>query len=313
VNRYGPDPKEAAAIAKRSGCKIARSEQLHDGSWAHRIICSSHRHKVRFLANLAEYDSRLPDIRRLAERVTAGAKDTRAQAAALQRFVQQAVTFTPEAVETFSPTWRTLEHGLGDCDDSSRALLAMMRSLGMPAALRTIPELGDTRAPRHVAPVLRHGSDWIWLEPSIAAHFGEHPQRAARRLRSARADLGGRADLAAVSPEEGISIGLTPEQSTLFGGAALSVFASLAAPSIAPAALAIGGAAAGYGATAFPLVRDFETADGRPCSTWLPGVEEGSEHAAACERAFGRLRARNAAIGAVAGGLAGLIVSRWTA
>lgn len=313
MNRYGPDPQQVAEIAKASGCTVKASERLHDGSWSHRVECSTHRHKVRLLANLAEYDAQLPDIRRLAEKVAAGAPDARSQAAALQRFVQNAVTFTREPVETFSPTWRTLEHGIGDCDDSSRALLALCRSLGLPAALRTIPELGSLRDPTHVAPVLRDGGDWVWLEPSIAARFGEHPQHAARRLREDRADIGGRESLAAISPDDGITIGVTPEQATLLGGAALSVFASLAAPSIAPAAMAIGGAATGYAATAFPFLRSFETDDGRQCSTWLPGVEEDEQHGIACERRYGRLRARNAAIGAAAGGLAGLLLSRWSA
>jgi hypothetical protein len=247
----------------------------------------------------------LPDIRRLAERLTAGARSTRDQAARLQRFVQQRVTFTKEAVETFSPTWRTLEHGLGDCDDSSRALLALTRSLGMDTALQTIPELGSAKAPSHVAPVLTDGGEQFWLEPSIAARFGEHPQRAARRLKSSRSELGG---LGAVDPEAKIEISLTTEQRVLLSGSALSALVAMVAPQVAPAALAIGGGAAGYAATAFPFLRDFETEDGDTCSTWLPGVEEGDEKGIACEKRFGYLRARNAAIGAAAGALAGWLL-----
>jgi len=312
MNRYGPDPKEAAEIAKASGCRIARSEQLHDGSWSHRILCNSHAAKVRFLANLAEYDSRLPDIRRLAERVAAGAPNARAQAAALQRFVQQRVTFTKEPQETFSPTWRTLEHGLGDCDDSSRALLALARSLGLPAGLRTVPELGSA-VPTHVAAALRDGEEWIWLEASIPARFGEHPQHAARRLKSERPDIAkGLQGLA--QPEAEIALHFTPQQKVLFGGALLATLASFAAPTIAPAALAIGGAAIGYGGTEYPMLREFE-ANGFTCDTFLPGVFEKEEpgQAAACEKQWGYLKARNAAIGAVAGGLAGWALRRWKA
>lgn len=312
MNRYGPDPDEAKKIAKASGCSVARSERLHDGSWAHEVNCRSHAAKVRFLANLAEYDSRLPDIRRLAERVAAGAPNARAQAARLQQFVQKAVTFTKEPRETFSPTWRTLEHGLGDCDDSSRATLALARSLGLTAGLRTIPELGQA-VPTHVAAVLKDGAEWIWLEASIPARFGEHPQHAARRLKAERPDLAGQLSGLA-QPEAEIALHFTPQQKVLFGGAVLATLASFAEPTIAPAALAIGGAAVGYGGTEFPMLRKFE-ADGFECDTFLPGVFEDEQpgQAAACERQWGYLKARNAAIGAVVGGLAGWVLLRWAA
>lgn len=313
MNRYGPTPREAAAIAKASGCKLVRTEQLHDGTFAHEIACDSHKDKVRFLANLAEYDAQLPDLRRLAERIVAGASTTAEQAARLQTFVQRRVTFTPEVRETFSSTWRTLEQGLGDCDDSSRALLALMRSLGMAAGLKTIPDLAGTEDPVHVAPVLRQGASWVWLEPSIPAQFGEHPQAAARRLKSNRAELG------ALNPDDdqpdddngkGLEVKFAPDQVMAFVGAGMAVISAMVYPPAAPALLTIGGAAAGFGVTRVPFMWEFQLPDGYVCSAWLPGVEEegrGQE----CERRFSYLKGRNVAIGAALGALAGFVMRRW--
>ena len=159
-----------------------QSNQLHDGSWAHRIECRSHRAKVKFLANLAEYDSRTPDVRRAAERIVAGAKNGQQQIEALHRHVRDHVTFTRERVETFSPTMYTLDMGIGDCDDTARALMALLRSLGFEAGVQTLPEAQTGRVPLHVAAQVKHNGRWQWLETTIKAEPGEHPMAAARRL-----------------------------------------------------------------------------------------------------------------------------------
>jgi transglutaminase-like putative cysteine protease len=150
---------------------------------------------VRFLANLAEYDAHTPDVRRAAERVVAlaGARSALDQAAALHRYVRDRVTFTFEPRETFSPTMRVLELGLGDCDDSARALLALLRSLGHTAGLQTLPCYDGSAdyEPTHVACVVRTERGWQWLEATIAAEPGEHPQLAANRLGvRGRGDIG---------------------------------------------------------------------------------------------------------------------------
>jgi hypothetical protein len=160
--------------------------------------------------------------------------------------------------------------------------------------------------------VLKEGNEWIWLEASIPANFGEHPQHAARRLKAERPDIAaGLSGLA--QPEAAIELHFTPQQKVLFGGAVLAAVTAFAAPTVAPAALAIGGAALGYGGTEFPLLRKFK-ADNFECDTFLPGVfdEEKPGQEAACERQWGYLKARNAAIGAVAGALAGWMLMRAT-
>lgn len=196
MNRYGPDADEAARIAEHAGCRIVESYQLHDGSWAHDIRCESNASKVKFLAELAEYDAHVPDVRRLAELVVqrAGATTPIDQAAALHAFVRDGVTFTKEIRETFSPTMRTIELALGDCDDSARALLALLRTLGHRAGLETIPPWRDADAynPVHVAAQLWTPTGWQWLETTIAAEPGEHPLEAKQRLGvTGREDIAG--------------------------------------------------------------------------------------------------------------------------
>lgn len=146
---------------------------------------------MRFLANLAEYDSQTPDVRRAAERIVAGERTQLGQIKALHRRVRDGVTFTRERVETFSPTMRTLEQNIGDCDDTARALMALLRSLGFEAGVQTLPELATGKTPKHVAAQVKHDGRWQWLETTIKGEMGEHPMAAARRLGiTTRSDLG---------------------------------------------------------------------------------------------------------------------------
>ena len=186
MKRYGPTTEELRAICAAAGCKLVAAEPVYDGTVSHRVECGTTANKVHLLAMLAEYDARTADVRRVAERVaqlTGG--DPWPTIVALHAGVRDTVRHIGEITETFSPTMRTLELGIGDCDDSARALLALLRALGFKAALRT---LGNP--PRHVAAVVWHDGEWRWLETTIAAAPGEHPIEAKKRLQ-----LEGRDDL----------------------------------------------------------------------------------------------------------------------
>lgn len=177
-----PPQRVLESICAASGCTAGEAIELFDGTVARRASCRSPMAKVQLLANLAEWEARnLPDVRRLAETVAAPATSRRGQVEALHRFVRDRVTFTGEPIEIFSPTLHTLERGLGDCDDSARALLALLRSLDIRAGLRVLPE-PQRGNPVHVAAVAFDGEEWIWLETTIAAEPGEHPAAAAGRL-----------------------------------------------------------------------------------------------------------------------------------
>lgn len=175
-------PAETSRVARSAGCRVLEQVDLYDGNTAFEIDCRTHANKVRMLSALADLDAELPDVRRLAENVTAGLRTDDERATALHSYVKSRVAFVREKRETFSPTLRTLEIGQGDCDDSARALMALVRALDIPCRLETLPERATGKVPLHVAAQVQLGGAWEWLETSIDARAGEHPIRAARRL-----------------------------------------------------------------------------------------------------------------------------------
>lgn len=173
-----PSPQQLATLARKHGAKVERAYTLPDGEPAWLLALPSHRAKVALLDDLATLDSLSPLVRRYAERVVHGAPTRVDQILRLHAHVRDTVVHTDEPIETFSPTLWVLESRVGDCDDSTRALCALLRSLGHHARMAT---LGDP--PRHVAAQARLPSgEWIWLETTLRAFPGEHPLDAAHRL-----------------------------------------------------------------------------------------------------------------------------------
>jgi hypothetical protein len=170
---------ELAPVVERSGCRIVQGHALDDGDTAWSVECPTHQAKVLLLANLAELDSRQPSVIHLARGIAAGTDHTpEGIARALLGYVQQTVDFLPETGELFRPAETTLEDGIGDCDCSSRAYVALARAAGLEAGMGT---LGDP--PTHVAPIVKLPSGWAWAETSLrGAELGEPPLDAARRL-----------------------------------------------------------------------------------------------------------------------------------
>lgn len=172
---YGPTPEQLGALLPRGA-----TFQVVDsfGELAYEIRLRSHADKVALLDALASFDARDPRVRRVAEHLTAPARQSPSAAVeALHAAVRDGVAFAPELVETFQHTLRTIETARGDCDDSTRALVALARSIGIPARLAT---LGTP--PTHVYPELHATGTWLPAEPSIPAQLGEHPLAAAARL-----------------------------------------------------------------------------------------------------------------------------------
>lgn len=169
-------------ITRGGGCRVLEAVSLHDGGTAFEVGCTTHAAKVELLDRLAEADAELPDVRRLAENVTAGARSDAERAVMLHAYVKDRVAFMRERREVFSPTLRTLAIGGGDCDDSARALMALLLSLDIPARLETLPERSTGAVPVHVAAQVHIGGAWHWLETTIDADPGEHPTAAAKRL-----------------------------------------------------------------------------------------------------------------------------------
>jgi hypothetical protein len=175
---WGPSPDELLKIARASGCVVELSRTLGDGTIAHEVKCPSHQAKVKLLASLAEYDSKHPELIRLAEKLSAlGDGEPWKIAQIVHAFVRDGVKHLPEPREKFQPTMRTLALGIGDCDDTARAVMALLRASGIKAGMLT---LGDP--PTHVAAGVQLGGAWHWLDASLAALPGEHPLAAAKRL-----------------------------------------------------------------------------------------------------------------------------------
>jgi hypothetical protein len=167
-----------AQIVARSGCTIVEVEQLDAGDWAYRVECPTHAAKVDLLANLAAWDSTQPEILRLARTLAAMTDRSREGIAReLHRYVRDEVVHLREPRELFRPAGATLEEGLGDCDCSSRALLALLQAAGQRAGLVTL-----ANPPKHVAVAVLTERGWLWADPSLGAELGEHPIDAAERL-----------------------------------------------------------------------------------------------------------------------------------
>jgi hypothetical protein len=175
---WGPDPNTLAQIARRCGCVVQLGQTLHDGSRSWELSCPTHAAKVRLLASLAEYDSKDPELIRLAEKLASlGNGEPWKIAQVIHAFVRDGVAHLPEPREKFQPAMRTLALGIGDCDDTSRAVLALLRAAGLRGGLLT---LGNP--PRHVAAAVKMPNGFQWLDASLPARAGEHPIAAARRL-----------------------------------------------------------------------------------------------------------------------------------
>lgn len=184
----GPTGAELAALVERAGCRIVAYHPLWSGRLATEIHCPTHRHKVGLLAALAEWDSKRPNVLELARQLAADTEGGPEEVArSIHEWLLDEVRFATEPRELFRSTERTLVDRYGDCDDASRALLALYRAAGLRAGLAT---LGDP--PHHVAVVVRLGKRWLWAEPTVrGAQLGEHPRAAIRRTLGERPDLGG--------------------------------------------------------------------------------------------------------------------------
>lgn len=203
----GPDgPREQIEdVIARLGCEI---RERGDGSCC--VDCPSHAAKVGLLDALAWRDARYdPRVRDVAVAIAKGAATTTQHkvdpldlARRLHSYVTHNVRYLGEGAETFQNTRTTLATGMGDCDDSSRALLALARTVAIPARLvvfdKSKPGAEDLEPNHATVQLAPDGKTWLYAETSLgpAVQLGEHPIAAARRLRAKRTDIG--AELGAV-------------------------------------------------------------------------------------------------------------------
>ncbi len=159
-------------------CYYKKSQTIAGNELAHWLECDTAEDKVQLLSQLTVQDAKNPQVRRLAELVVMHARDDDHGAELLHALVRDGVSFAKEQVETFSPTMWTLQTKRGDCDDTARALAALLLSIGYRVRFVT-----QGNPPSHiVAQVYTEQNGWTFAETTLHAHFGEAPQAAAHRL-----------------------------------------------------------------------------------------------------------------------------------
>jgi len=171
------DRAELAALVRSVGCRVTR--RGGDGIPLE-YDCPDPWAKVRMLDALAWWDARYDArVRRIALEIIGGMPDTSPAlvARALHAAVLRRVRYVGEGIETFQPAADTWAMGLGDCDDSARLLVALARSVGLPA--RVLALANAEGVPVHATAKIGQR----WAETSLPARFGEHPFRAFLRLR----------------------------------------------------------------------------------------------------------------------------------
>lgn len=177
-----PDPSNLAGAAERAGAEIVAIDRDARGTRIGRFEVRDTWQSAQFLANLSTAeDLRDPTIVALGQTARARLPDPIDCAAALQKFVQRRVRFQREDPETFQSPRETLRRGFGDCDDSSRLLVALARAARLPARFAFLV-VGSPPQPVHVYAEIGLSGRWIPAETTIAAELGEDPRNAAARL-----------------------------------------------------------------------------------------------------------------------------------
>jgi hypothetical protein len=117
--------------------------------------------------------SQHPGIRAFAVRAVDGTRDRDdyAQAVAIFYAVKAQVRFMGEESETVQTPWLTLQLGAGDCDCQTTLLIALLRSIGIPARIETIAT-DSSGAFVHVYALagIRQGPrvvKWLPLDPTV--------------------------------------------------------------------------------------------------------------------------------------------------
>lgn len=156
--------------------------------------------RIAWLARWAGVAARDGAVRSYARELAAGLEgrsDLERARGVLARF-QRRVRFQLDAsdargVDTYQTERETIARGVGDCDDAAPLLAAVFNALGLRARLVGMRSPRQARLspyPRHVTVQFFDAGRWLYAEPTLrGAELGEHPYRAAARLRKARRDL----------------------------------------------------------------------------------------------------------------------------
>ena len=185
---YASPYEEKGALRRasaRAGCRVVElgAHALGDvGGRMHevgRVACADGWAAARLVLALAVEDSDTDGARELAAELWRGVDSRRAFVSRVQRFVRNAIAFVRDKGEVFGGPDYLFELGEGDCEDQARVVYAILRAGGVPVRLALLHRGGD---PTHAVTQAEIDGRPEWVETTIAAELGEHPNRAAERL-----------------------------------------------------------------------------------------------------------------------------------
>jgi len=192
VGPIGPREEIQAAI-QHTGCRV-RLDPASGGMVA--IDCPTYEARAALVDAMAWRDAFQDGaVRLLALDLTRdlAALDPEGIARRIHAAVRDRVRYVGEAGDVIQDPIVTWELAAGDCDCVARLILALLRALAVRGALCAfLVDGSDEGGPevRHACATWERGpDDFVWLEATLPAEFGEHPLAAAERLYSDRADL----------------------------------------------------------------------------------------------------------------------------
>lgn len=139
---------------------------------------------LKIMVRLAREYKKDVGVREVAARLVRNVPqyDTLGEVRALHAFVRDCIRYTSDirGVETVQTPRATLEMAVGDCDDKSTLLAALLESIGRPARFVAIGMNG--RALSHVLVETRAGKGWIPLETIRPVEAGWSPPGVTRKM-----------------------------------------------------------------------------------------------------------------------------------
>lgn len=139
---------------------------------------------LRMMSRLAKAGKKHPEIRLKAASLTRHlrSKDWTAEAAAIHDFVKNSIRYTRDilGVETVHPAEWVLRNEVGDCDDKSILVAALLGSIGHPTRFVAVgfePGKFD-----HVYPETLIGRKWVAVETTEPVALGWQPRGVKSRM-----------------------------------------------------------------------------------------------------------------------------------
>jgi len=148
----------------------AVSQRLRDGFFGVRQT-------VGHMRRLVTVARKLPAIRSAAVSVIylQPERDEHAEVAALFEFVRDRIRYTRDIcdIETLHDPERVLATRVGDCDDQSTLLAALLESVGYPTRFVVAGYADET--PQHVYLQVQLDDEWVDLDPTEYGQVGDAP------------------------------------------------------------------------------------------------------------------------------------------